>query len=46
MNPSHNATVLFMVAIYHWFVGDESVAYDAIEVALCWTRQPSDLGDS
>jgi len=46
MRPSHNATLLFVVALYHWFTGNEAVAHDAIDVALRWCNQTSDLGDA
>jgi hypothetical protein len=46
MKPSNNATMLFVVALYHWFTGNEDVAHDAIDVALRWSRQHSDLGDA
>ena len=46
MRTSRNATMLFVVALYHWFTGNEEVAHDAIDVALRWCERTSDLGDA
>jgi len=46
MKPSRNATMLFVVAMYHWYTGHEDVAHDAIDVALRWVGRTNDLGDA